>query len=217
MGLQEVTARIRQAEQRAGRPAGSAQLVAVTKGHSLSDIRRQVLAYGDFPLAENRGQEIRDKVQEWSQSGQPQPEWHYIGPLQSNKVKYLQAVRLLHALETEEQAQIVAEYAAKWGQAPAVLLQVHNGEAQKHGVPPQLLPQLLRAVRSTGLSVRGLMVMAPYGQPEAARRLFRETAQRAHDLGLAELSMGMSGDYEIATEEGATLLRVGSALFEETA
>ncbi len=218
MSLPKILDRIRSAEAATGRPAGSARLVAVTKAHTLDDIRRHVLTYGDYPLAENRGQELRDKVQEWTETagGQPQPQWHYIGPLQSNKVKYLEKVSLIHAIEDAPQAEQVARYAEKWGHAPALLLQMHNGEPQKHGIPPEDLELVLHGVQATGLEVRGLMVMAPYGQPEEARRIFRETAQRAHDLGLGELSMGMSGDFEIAIEEGATLVRVGSALFPGT-
>ncbi|GHG00512.1 UPF0001 protein [Deinococcus piscis] len=217
MSLPDVLARIRAAEARAGRLQGSARLVAVTKGHLLEEIRARVLTHGDFPLGENRGQEVRDKVREWSETAQgvPQPEWHCIGPLQSNKVKYLERVALIHAIEDVSQAEVVAEYAQKWGHAPGVLLQLHNGEAQKHGIEPERLGAVLSGVRATGLDVLGLMVMAPYEQPDEARRIFRETAQRAHDLGLAELSMGMSGDFETAVEEGSTLVRVGSALFEE--
>lgn len=217
MSLPDILTRIRAAEAKAGRAPGSAGLVAVTKGHPLSEIRAKVLAHGTFPLGENRGQEVRDKVQEWTETagGAPQPQWHYIGPLQSNKVKYLEQVSLVHAIEDVAQAEVVARYAEKWGHAPAVLLQLHNGEEQKHGIPAADLPAVLREVRGTGLEVRGLMVMAPYDQPEAARCIFREAAQRAHDLGLGELSMGMSGDFETAIEEGATLVRVGTALFED--
>ncbi|WP_261663190.1 YggS family pyridoxal phosphate-dependent enzyme [Deinococcus sp. Marseille-Q6407] len=216
MSLPDILTRIRSAEARAGRPAHSARLVAVTKGHLLEEIRHKVLAHGEFPLGENRGQEVRDKVREWSETagGAPQPRWHYIGPLQSNKVKYLERVELIHTIEDVTQAEVVAEHAQKWGHAPGVLLQVHNGEAQKHGIAPGELSSVLAGVRATGLDVRGLMVMAPYDQPAEARRIFHDTAQRAHDLGLGELSMGMSGDFEIAVEEGATLVRVGSALFE---
>lgn len=216
MSVPEVLARIRHAEAEAGRKEGSVQLVAVTKQRSLETIRERVLAYGDFPLGENRGQEVRDKVSEWAETMEnaPQPDWHYIGPLQSNKVKYLERVSLIHTIENAGQAQTIAKYAEKWGHAPATLLQMHNGEEQKHGIDPKDLQRVLKQVRDIGLEVRGLMVMAPYNQPEAARRIFREAAARAHDLGLSQLSMGMSGDFEIAIAEGSTLVRVGSALFE---
>ena len=181
---------IRAAETASGRVAGSVRLVAVSKGHSLAQIRTQILAHADlqpggFPLAENRGQELRDKVAE-VQAGTlegPPLEWHFIGPVQRNKVKYLQAVTLIHTVETLEQAGAIAQAAQKWGHAPDVLLQRHNGEAQKHGAGDDELPTLLSGVQQTGLRVRGLMVMAPYDDPAAAERVFADTAQRAHDLG----------------------------------
>ncbi|MBI0444902.1 MULTISPECIES: YggS family pyridoxal phosphate-dependent enzyme [Deinococcus] len=218
MSLPEVLAGIRAAAERAGRPAESVRLVAVTKGHDLEAIRTQVLRYADlqpggFPLGENRAQELRDKAAAWSALGWPSAEWHFIGPLQLNKVKYLRPVRLVHSLEDVRQAQAIADAAAKWGQAPDVLLQLHNGEAQKHGIHPADLRRVYAGVMQTGLKVRGLMVMAPEGDEAAARRVFAETAQRAHDLGLPELSMGMSGDYPLAIEQGATLVRVGRSLF----
>lgn len=208
MGLPEVLAGIRQAEKDADRAPGSVRLVAVTKTRSIQDIREKVLRYGEFALAENRAQELRDKLTQL-----PEADWHLIGPFQRNKVKYLRNVRLIHSLEEVWQAQAIAQAAQTWGKAPDVLLQVHNGEVQKHGVNASELPRLLKEVRATGLNVRGLMVMAPFDQPEAARRIFEDTARRAHDLGLAELSMGMSDDYPLAIAAGATLVRVGRSLF----
>ncbi|GMA17482.1 YggS family pyridoxal phosphate enzyme [Deinococcus metallilatus] len=213
MSLPEVLAGIRAAEQRAGRPAGSVRLVAVTKGQDLEAIRTQVLPYADlqpggFPLGEGRAQELRDKAAQL-----PDVEWHFIGPLQLNKVKYMRPVTLIHALEDVRQAQALADAAAKWGHAPDVLLQLHNGEAQKHGIHPQDLRSVYAGVVQTGLNVRGLMVMAPEGDADAARPVFADAARRAHDLGLPDLSMGMSGDYAVAIEQGATLVRVGRSLF----
>lgn len=215
VSLPEILAGIRRAEAQAGRLPGSVRLVAVTKGHPLAEIREKVLSYGAFPLAENRGQELRDKLAALAEHGldAAELEWHFIGPVQRNKVKYLRGVRLIHSVEDAEQARAIAEAAAKWGQAPAVLLQRHNGEAQKHGALPEALPGLLREVREAGLDVRGLMVMAPYGQPEAARRVFEETAAQARALELPELSMGMSDDYPAAIAAGSTLVRVGTRLF----
>lgn len=208
LSVPEVLAGIRAAEQGAGRPPGSVGLVAVTKGHSAEQIQQFILSHGVFPLAENRGQELRDKVPLL-----PGAQWHFIGAFQRNKVKYLRDVTLIHSLEERWQAEALAEAALKWGRAPEVLLQVHNGEAQKHGVSPGDLPQMLKDVRATGLTVRGLMVMAPHDQPDAATRVFQDTARRAHDLGLGELSMGMSDDYPQAIAAGATLVRVGTKLF----
>ncbi|AXG98495.1 YggS family pyridoxal phosphate-dependent enzyme [Deinococcus wulumuqiensis] len=208
MSVPQVLSDIRAAEQQAGREAGSVRLVAVTKGHALDEIRERVLAHGDFPLAENRGQELRDKVAAW-----PQAEWHFIGPLQRNKVKYLRGVTLVHSIEEVWQAQALADAAAAWGQAPDVLLQRHNGEGQKHGVLPEDLPAVLREVQATGLRVRGLMTMAPYDDPARAAQVFADTARQARELGLPDLSMGMSGDYPLAIAAGATLVRVGRRLF----
>ncbi|CAM3817004.1 YggS family pyridoxal phosphate enzyme [Deinococcus frigens] len=217
MSLPEVVAHLRALEAEAGREPGSARLVAVTKGQDLESIERQVLAHGSYPLGEGRAQELRDKAAE-----RPDWEWHYIGPLQRNKIKYLRPVTLVHAIEAVWQAEAIAEAAARWGHAPDLLLQLHNGEEQKHGVLADELADTLRGVRETGLTVRGLMVMAPDSgadltPPEAETRilrLFTETAQRAHDLGLPELSMGMSGDYPQAVRAGATLVRVGRSLFQ---
>lgn len=210
--MPEVLAGLRAAEEAAGRAAGSVRLVAVSKGHDLDTIERQVLAYGDFPLGENRAQELRDKA-----AVRPDLEWHFIGTLQRNKVKYLRPVKLIHGLEATWQAEAIADAAQGWGHAPEVLLQVHNGEAQKHGIDPLELPGTLREVQATGLTVRGLMVMAPEltGEDRVTRilKLFQDTARHAHELGLSELSMGMSGDYPLAVQAGATLVRVGRSLF----
>lgn len=216
MSLHTVLAGLRAAEAQAGRPAGSARLVAITKGHPMPEIEARVLAHGDFPLGENRGQELRDKAAEFAAAGK-EVTWHFIGPLQRNKIKYLQPVSLVHALEAPWQAQEIARAAEKWGRAPAVLVQMHNGEAQKHGVDPAEVAGVVGEVRACGLDVRGLMVMAPDardGADEAhIRRVFTDTARRAHDLGLGELSMGMSDDYPLAVQAGATLVRVGRSLF----
>lgn len=215
MSVPAVLAAIRQAEAQAGRPPGSARLVAVTKGQDLPSIERCVLSFGAFPLGEGRAQELRDKA-----AVRPDLEWHYIGTLQRNKVKYLRPVTLVHSIEAVWQAEAIAQAAQGWGRAPDVLLQLHNGEAQKHGLSGAELPGALREVQATGLTVRGLMVMAPdVGGLEDAERdarllaLFTDTARRAHDLGLSELSMGMSGDYPLAVRAGATLVRVGRSLF----
>lgn len=210
MSLQEVLAGIRSAEKTAGRLPDSVRLLAVTKNHSIEDIEQHVLKYGSYPLGENRGQELRDKIQI-----KPQAEWHFIGPLQRNKIKYLKNVSLIHALEDLWQAQAIAEAAEQWGSAPDVLLQVHNGEPQKHGALPENIPVLLSDVQATGLNVRGLMVMAPDEDAHKARQVFRNTARLANQLELPELSMGMSNDYALAIAEGATLVRIGRRIFHE--
>lgn len=218
MSLPEILAGIRAAEAEAGRVPGSVRLVAVTKGQPLDAIRTHVLNHahlqpGGIPLAEGRAQELRDKAAELPDAEWPGVEWHFVGPLQLNKVKYMRPVTLIHALEDVRQAQALADAAGKWGRAPDVLLQLHNGEAQKHGIDPDKLRSVYAEVVQTGLKVRGLMVMAPETTDEDARRVFTDAARRAHDLGLPDLSMGMSGDYPLAIHAGATLVRVGRSLF----
>jgi pyridoxal phosphate enzyme (YggS family) len=223
VSLPEILAGIRAAEAEAGRVPGSVRLVAVTKGQPLDAIRTHVLNHahlqpGGIPLAEGRAQELRDKAVLLPDAEWPDVEWHFVGSWQLNKVRYMRPVSLIHALEDVRQAQALADAAGKWGRAPAVLLQLHNGEAQKHGIDPDRLRSVYAEVVQTGLNVRGLMVMAPETtEPEltgdAARRVFTDAARRAHDLGLPDLSMGMSGDYPLAIHAGATLVRVGRSLF----
>ncbi|AFZ65720.1 YggS family pyridoxal phosphate-dependent enzyme [Deinococcus peraridilitoris] len=212
MGLPEVLAHIRAAEAGAGRSPGSVRLVAVTKGHGAPEIRECVLSHGTFALGESKGQELRDKRAELGLLGL-HPQWHFIGALQTNKLKYLQGVSLVHSLTRRDHAAELARLGDRWGDVPDVLLQVHNGEAQKQGVAPGELRAVYHEVSQLGLRVRGLMVMAPEGDRQAAHRIFRDTAARAHELGLSELSMGMSDDYAEAIGCGATLVRVGRALF----
>ena len=169
MSVPEVLAGIRRAEEAAGRPAGSARLVAVTKGQDLDAIARCVLSHGSFPLGEGRAQELRDKS-----ALRPDLDWHFIGSLQRTKVKYLRHVPLVHSIEAAWQAEAIAQAAQGWGRAPDVLLQLHNGEAQKHGLEAHELPGVLREVQQTGLRVRGLMVMAP--DLDACAALVREGA-----------------------------------------
>lgn len=209
MALQETLSNIRSAELAANRPKGSVRLLAVTKNHSMEEIEEHVLKYGSYPLGENRGQELRDKIQM-----RPEAEWHFIGPLQRNKIKYLKGVTLVHTIEALWQATALAQAADQWGKAPDVLIQVHNGEPQKHGVPSTEVPTLFKDIQATGLNVRGLMVMAPYNNPDIASQAFSHTANLAHRLELPEISMGMSNDYPLAIAAGATLVRIGRSIFQ---
>jgi len=191
------------------------------------------LAAGQQVFGESYGQEFRDKrlaVEAAAQAaGLPQPLWHFIGPLQTNKVKYVAGnVALIHSIEAGDVlAEIERRVAAQKATAPQdCLIQVNvAGEVQKHGVPPAALPALLASfARLDHLRCTGLMVMPPFSDdPEesrpfftALRRLREEQAavSRVH-VNLAELSMGMSHDLEVAVAEGASLVRVGTAIFGE--
>jgi pyridoxal phosphate enzyme (YggS family) len=230
--LADVRGRIARAEASAGRPAGSARLVAVSKMVAATDVLA-ALAAGQQDLGESYGQELRDKrveVETGAQAaGLPQPRWHFIGPLQTNKVKYVAGrAALIHSIEAGDVlAEIERRVAALEPTAPQdCLIQVNlAGELQKHGVTPATLPALLASfARLDHLRCTGLMVIPPYSDdPEASRPLFaalrrlrdEQAAVSRANVNLAELSMGMSHDLEVAVAEGATLVRVGTAIFGE--
>ena len=228
--LAEVRARIAQAEAAAGRTAGSARLVAVSKTVAAADILA-ALAAGQRDFGESYGQEFRDKRFEVETGAQvadlPKPRWHFIGPLQTNKVKYVAGrVALIHSIEAEDVlAEIERRVATLQLPAPQdCLIQVSlAGEVQKHGVAPAALAALLASfARLTHLRCTGLMVMPPFSDhPEESRTIFaalrrlrdEQAAISRPNVQLAELSMGMSHDLEVAVAEGATLVRVGTAIF----
>jgi len=210
MGLPEVLARIERAARRAGRDPAGVRLVAVTKGHSPEAIREKVLAYGDFPLGESRVQEALPKIE-----ALPEATFHFIGPLQRNKAKFMHHFSLLHSLESLR----VAEALERRLPRPLdVLVEVNVGrEPQKHGVLPEALPELLGRLRELSrVRVLGLMTVAPrVRDPDRLRAVFAELSRLADRYNLPERSMGMSEDFELAIEEGSTLVRVGRAIFDE--
>lgn len=211
MGLPEVLDRIERACRRAGRDPRGVRLVAVTKGHAVPEIRDRVLRYGAFALGESRIQEALPKLAELA------AEWHYIGPLQRNKAKFAVRFELVHSVDSLRLAETLARKAREVGKVQRVLLELNLGrEPQKHGFLEEELPEALAQVRELeGLRLEGLMTVAPYTEnPEEVRPIFARLSRLADTFGLAERSMGMSGDFEVAVEEGATLVRVGRALFE---
>ena len=218
-GLAQVRERIAAAERAAGRAPGSVRLLAVSKKMTADDVRA-ALAAGQRAFGENYAQELRDKRAALLAEPQP-PEWHYIGPLQSNKVKYVAGqVALAHTVDS---AALLDAIEAR-GVAQACLVQVNvAGEAQKRGVAPAELPALLdRFATMSHVTCAGLMVIPPFTEnPDDARPHFaalralrdREAAIARPHVALRELSMGMSGDLEAAIAEGATIVRVGTAIF----
>jgi hypothetical protein len=217
--IAEIRSRISAAEQRAGRAPGAVSLVAVVKTQSPETVAAAV-ALGLQDLGENRVQEA-----EMHQRNVPRgaARWHMIGHLQRNKVnRALEMFDHLHGLDDFELGGAIARRAAALGRAVPVLVEVNvSGEASKFGVVPGSLPELLeRLAALEGLELRGLMTVgAPVARPEDARggfahlRGLREEGERRLGRPLPDLSMGMSGDFEVAIEEGATLVRIGSALF----
>jgi PLP dependent protein len=209
--LEAVTAEIAAAARETGRAAADVTLVAVSKTHGPEAIR-EALAAGQRVFGENRVQEAEGK---WPalKAAFPDVVLHLIGPLQTNKVK--QAVALFDVIETVDRAKLVRELAketVKQDRHPACYIQVNTGEeAQKAGVLPDDTDRLVAAAREAGLDVVGLMCIPPVDEePSLHFALLRELARRN---GLKKLSMGMSGDYEVAVAFGATSVRVGTAIF----
>ncbi|TAK78471.1 MAG: YggS family pyridoxal phosphate-dependent enzyme [Dehalococcoidia bacterium] len=221
-----VRARIAEACARAGRDPAGVTLVAVTKGHPLDLVRAAVEA-GCVDLGENRAQELLPKADAAAAAGlTPRPRWHFIGHLQRNKVhEVLPRIEALHSLDSAGLLREIERRAREGGRPhrdggaatslPCYLEVNVGGEAQKQGVSPEALPDLLRAARACEVvEVRGLMTVAPHlGDPEAVRPVFRALRLLARAHGLNGLSMGMTEDYPVAVEEGATVVRVGRAIF----
>lgn len=211
MSLAAIAARLRAAEERAGRSPGSVTLIAVSKVQPEARVAA-VLAEGQRIFGENRVQEAQTRWPAF-QARHPGIELHLIGPLQTNKARV--AVGMFSAIHTVDRlrlAEVLARLADERGQSPELFVQVNTGaEPQKAGVLPAEAPALIAAVRALGLPLRGLMCIPPEGEDPAPH--FRLLAGMAAGEGLDGLSMGMSGDFETAVALGATHVRVGSAIF----
>jgi len=209
---------MKSAADRVGRQVSDIRLVAVSKTYPPSVIREAWEA-GQRVFGENRVQDALPKIQELP----AETEWHFIGHLQSNKIrKALPAFTLIHGVDNPELAIQINRIAGEMGLTASVLLETNvSGEASKFGFSPDALRQNLEDLLSLpNLCVKGLMTMAPYSEdPEKARPFFSALRELREDLTsktqypLPELSMGMSGDFEVAIEEGATIVRIGSSIF----
>ncbi|TPK46134.1 YggS family pyridoxal phosphate-dependent enzyme [Mesorhizobium sp. B2-5-4] len=207
-----VKAKIAAAEQEAGREAGAVTLVAVSKTFDAFDIQ-PVIEAGQRVFGENRIQEAQGK---WPalKKAFPDIELHLIGPLQSNKAR--EAVALFDVIEIIDRDKIAAELAkeiARQGRAPKLYVQVNTGsEPQKAGIEPREAVAFVKRCREVhGLAIEGLMCIPPADENPGPH--FALLEKMAREAGVAKLSMGMSGDYEIAIAFGATSVRVGSAIF----
>ena len=219
--IQDILNRIEAAAVRAGRDPADVGLVAVTKTHPAAVVREAAEA-GLTVFGENYVQEARDKIEALADLD---ISWHFIGHLQSNKAKY--AVRwfdLIHSVDSVKLAKEIDKQAAKRNKLQDVLLQVNLGkEPSKSGAGEEELEALCREAAHFGnIRIRGLMTMPPFfDQPEKARPFFaalRRLRDNVAQIGIAgvsmeALSMGMTGDFEAAVEEGATLVRIGTAIF----
>ncbi len=218
--LADVRARIARAAGRAGRDPAAIQLVAVSKTFPV-DAVRDAAAAGQIDFGENKVQEALSKMEGTRDLS---IRWHLVGHLQSNKARKAAAFDVIHSVDSAALLSKVDDAAVALGRRPQVLVQVDlAGETTKFGAPEEELPAIFEAARSAHAArIVGLMLIPPaVDDPELARPYFRRLREVRDRLAaggieetmVAELSMGMSHDFEVAVEEGATLVRVGTAIF----
>lgn len=216
--LAGVRARIADACARSGRPDSAVEVIGVTKTHG-PEVVREAWEAGIRIMGENKVQEAAWKIPA-SVSG---PEWHLIGHLQRNKARRaVELFSVIHSVDSVRLIEHLERVAVESGRSPEILLEVNvSGESSKDGLAPDAVPAAVEtALGCRALTLTGLMTMAPFApDPEAARPVFarlrelRDRLERDFGIGLPNLSMGMSHDYPVAVEEGATWVRVGTALF----
>ena len=216
--LERVSDQIMQSAAKASRPANDIELVAITKTHSAEKVRKAVDA-GHTLFGESRVQEARAKIPELPSNLR----WHFVGHLQKNKIRHaLPLFELFHGVDSLALAQEINRIAAEEGTHPGVLLEVNVAEeGSKFGFKPGTLRAEMESLLALPrLSIEGLMCIPPLAEEaEASRKYFvqlrelRDSLEKEFDLRLPHLSMGMTQDFWIAVEEGATLVRVGTAIF----
>ena len=218
--LYEVEERIQEACRRAGRDRSEVTLVAVSKTKP-AEMLREAYDLGVRVFGENKVQEIREKYEVLPKD----IEWHMIGHLQTNKVKYIvDKVRLIHSVDSFKLAEVIEKEAEKHGRTVDVLLEVNVAEeASKFGLKTSdVLPMAEKISQLPHVNLRGLMTIAPFVEnPEKNRAIFANLHELYVDIKeknidngtVSILSMGMTNDYEVAVEEGATMVRVGTGIF----
>lgn len=218
--LQYVREQIATAAQKSGRAIDDIELVAVSKTHEASRVREATEA-GQQLFGESRVQEARAKIPELPSNLR----WHFIGHLQKNKIRHaLPLFELFHGIDSLDLARDMNRIADETGARPAILLEVNvAGEGSKFGFKPEQLQRDMESLlQLSRLTIQGLMTIPPLApEAEASRQFFnrlrelRDETQQEFDLPLPQLSMGMTNDFTVAVEEGATLVRVGTAIFGE--
>lgn len=218
--LNEVRQKIVQACERAGRNPSEVKLIAVSKTKPVSMIE-EAIACGQTVFGENKVQELCDKIPQLPAN----LEWHLIGHLQRNKVKYIvDKVALIHSVDTVRLAKQISQEAIKAGVTVQILLEVNVArEESKFGFMEEEVEEVVREIAAfPNIQIVGLMTIAPFvADPEENRIYFKKLHQLCVDINkknidnirMSELSMGMTGDYEVAIEEGATMVRVGTGIF----
>jgi pyridoxal phosphate enzyme (YggS family) len=222
-----VKERIEGAAKRIGRDPSEIKLVAVSKTVDIDRVKEAVIA-GITILGENRVQEAKEKISNFKfQISNLKVEWHMVGHLQTNKAKTaIRLFDLIHSVDSLRLAEEIDRESRKAGKVQDVLVEVNlAGEETKHGVSKEGTISLLREIsKFKNVSVKGLMTMPPFSEdPEKVRPYFRRLREvrdninelRVTSYELRDLSMGMSNDFEIAIEEGATMVRIGTAIFGE--
>ncbi|HLF86576.1 MAG TPA: YggS family pyridoxal phosphate-dependent enzyme [Nitrospiria bacterium] len=228
--LELVRARISKAALSVGRRPGAIRLVAAGKGVGAERLK-EAISYGVDTIGENRVQEAigkidkLDKMVETGTGLPPHISWHFIGKLQRNKVRDTAGrFDLIHSLDSRPLAEEINKWAEKRGLIQKVLLEVNVGEEETKGgvMPEKALGLIKEASLYMNISVRGLMTVPPVSpDPEGSRIFFRKLSELAKDITkegidrifMEELSMGMSDDFEVAVQEGATMVRIGRAIF----
>ncbi|WP_304508672.1 YggS family pyridoxal phosphate-dependent enzyme [Anaerotignum sp.] len=220
--IKEVESKVAAAAERSGRKREDILLLAVSKTQTVETIR-QAVECGLTALGENKVQEIMDKYEPMGEG----VHWHLIGHLQTNKVKYIiDKVDMIHSVESLKLAEEIEKRAASKNRVMDILVEVNMAdEESKFGITPQKAEAFIRELsKKEHLRVRGLMTVAPFVEnSEENREYFRQMRQLQVDINAKKidnvvmdvLSMGMTGDYEIAIEEGATIVRVGTGIFGE--
>jgi len=209
---------VRDAADAVGRDPDGVTIVAVTKTVGVTEVQNAIAA-GIADFGENRVQEFVGKHALF-----PDVRWHFIGTLQSNKVQHVVGKAcLIHSVDSDKLLERIDRVAQAIGVVQPVLLEVNvSREESKHGMSPEEAEEVLaRGSQLPGVEIRGLMTMAPYARPESVRWVFSDlrglfeslSAMRFNGVDLSELSMGMTNDFEVAIEEGATIVRIGRAIF----
>lgn len=218
--IEDVERRISEACQRSGRSRDEVTLIAVSKTKPV-EMLEKCLDEGITIFGENKVQELCEKYEQLPKN----TEWHMIGHLQRNKVKYItDKITLIHSVDSLRLAQTISDDAVKKNLSVPILIEVNvANEETKFGIKPEAAEDLVREIsRLPGIQIKGLMTIAPYTEKsEENRPIFHTLKQLSVDIGaknidnvsMSVLSMGMTGDYEVAIEEGATMVRVGTGIF----
>ncbi len=218
--LERVRAQIAEAAQKSGRSIDNVELVAISKTHDADRVREAYDA-GQQLFGESKMQEARAKIPLLPSSLR----WHFVGHLQKNKIRHaLPLFELFHSVDSLALAQEMNRIADEDGMHPRIFLEVNvSGEGSKFGFKPEILRAEMESLLALPrLSIEGLMTIPPFAEePELSRKHFvalrelRDALEKRFDLKLPQLSMGMTNDFQVAIEEGATLVRVGTAIFGE--